>query len=269
MTSFVAFFESLPLPLAAVSVVGGFVIVSVALARLVHRFGPREMMREHNELTGFTFAVVGVIYAVLLGFIAIGVWERFTSAEENTFVEASGLMAAYRDASAFPEAARIRSDLRAYTRNIVVRVWPAMHEAQERTLNDSRAELLAKEIAEVRPRDERESSLQQHMIASIASSYAAREQRLTEDATGLNGVMWTVVIIGGFITVAFTYLFAFKDSMMQTAMIGTLALLIGLVIFLTMSLDYPFRGAISVSPEAFERALVTYDTIDRVPDTYR
>jgi hypothetical protein len=49
---------------------------------------------------------------------------------------------------------------------------------------------------------------------------------------------------------------------MQTAMIGTLALLIGLVIFLTMSLDYPFRGAIRVGPEAFERALTVFDQID-------
>jgi hypothetical protein len=81
--------------------------------------------------------------------------------------------------------------------------------------------------------------------------------------------MWTVVILGGFITVAFSYMFAFKHSAMQTAMIGTLALQIGLVIFLTMTLDYPFRGAISVSPEAFERAIVTYDTIDRVTRGYR
>jgi hypothetical protein len=74
--------------------------------------------------------------------------------------------------------------------------------------------------------------------------------------------MWFVVLAGGFITIAFTYLFGFRQTVMQTAMIGTLALLVGLVIFLTMSLDYPFRGAIRVGPEAFERALTVFDQID-------
>lgn len=267
MSSFVSFFEGLPLPLAALGVVGGFIFISVAFARIVHRFVPRELLREHNDLTGFTFAVVGVIYAVLLGFIAIGVWERFSSAEENTFTEAQNLATVYRDAAAFPEAAQIRRDLRLYTSDIVKKAWPAMREGRESVMNDAEAERVANQIGELRPRNVRESNLHQQMLAAIEASFAAREQRLTEKATGLNGIMWTIVILGGFITVAFSYLFAFKDSMMQTAMIGTLALLIGLVIFLTMSLDFPFRGGISVPPEAYERALVTYDVVDNLVQT--
>lgn len=263
MTSFVAFFEGLPLPLAAVGVVGGFTIISVALARVVHRFVARDILREHNDLTGFTFAVVGVIYAVLLGFIAIGVWERFSAAEEHTFTEAQALVTVYRDAGAFAESAPIRKDVRAYTRDIVEKAWPAMRSATDSAVNDVEAECVARRIGALRPKDARESNLHSQMLAAIDVSFAAREQRLTENATGLNGIMWTIVILGGFITVAFTYLFEFKASAMQTAMIGTLALLIGLVIFLTMSLDFPFRGNVSVRPEAFERALVTYDVIDR------
>jgi hypothetical protein len=263
LSGFVAFFEGLPSPIAALAVIGGFIVVSLALARLVNRVVPLELLREHNDLTGFTFAVVGVIYAVVLGFIAIGVWERFATAEAGTYVEASGLTAAYRDADAFPEAAAIRRDLRVYVSDVVERAWPRMATGSTSTVNDAEAERLAHDVGELHPRDARESNLQQHMIQSVGASLAAREQRLTEDATGLNGVMWVVVILGGFITVGFSYLFGFRHSTMQTAMIGTLALLIGLVIFLTMSMDYPFRGAIRVGPDAFERALVTFDAIDR------
>jgi hypothetical protein len=42
---------------------------------------------------------------------------------------------------------------------------------------------------------------------------------------------------------------------MQQLMIGSLSLMIGLVLFLVMALDFPYRGSISVEPEAF-RALL-------------
>ena len=46
----------------------------VVFHRLVHV----EVRRAHNELTGFTVAVISVTYAVLLAFIAIATWESFT-----------------------------------------------------------------------------------------------------------------------------------------------------------------------------------------------
>jgi hypothetical protein len=46
--------------------------------RLVHV----DIRRAHNELAGFTVAVISVVYAVLLAFIAIATWESYTTAEE-------------------------------------------------------------------------------------------------------------------------------------------------------------------------------------------
>lgn len=262
MSTLVAFFERLPLPIGAVVVVGGFVILSVLFARWSRRFAPADMLAQHNELTGFTFAVVGVIYAVLLGFIAIGVWERFSAAEEVTFREASNLATVYRDAASLPEGVSIRRDLRAYAHDVIDRGWRSMQYGNVSDATESEADGIAREVNGLTPHGARETNLHAQMIDAMAASLAARDERLTEDATGLNGVMWTTVIAGGFITVAFTYLFGFKESSMQAAMVGTLALLIGLVIFLTMTLDYPFRGTVHVGPDAFERAVKTFDTID-------
>ena len=258
----VAFFERLPLPIGALVVVGGFVLFSVLFAKLSRRFAPADLLREHNELTGFTFAAIGVIYAVLLGFVAIGVWERYASAEEATYREASDLTVVYRDAATLPESAKLRRDVRAYTQAIITRGWPAMQSGSVSDVTETSAERIARDINKISPHNVREANLHEQMIDAMAGSLAARDLRVTEDATGLNGVMWVTVLLGGFITVGFTYLFGFKVSLMQTAMVGTLAFLIGLVIFLTMSLDYPFRGHIHVRPDAFERALSTFDTID-------
>jgi hypothetical protein len=48
---------------------------------------------------------------------------------------------------------------------------------------------------------------------------------------------------------------------MQQLMIGGLSSLIGLVLFLVIALDFPFRGSIAVQPEAFRALLESFNAI--------
>jgi hypothetical protein len=52
-----------------------------------HRVG-LERLTSNNEIAGFKFATVGVIYAVLLAFAVIVVWEKFRDAETAVLQEA-------------------------------------------------------------------------------------------------------------------------------------------------------------------------------------
>jgi hypothetical protein len=246
----------------AVFVIGGFVVLSVVLGRVASALVHHDMLREHNDLAGFIFAVVGVTYAVLLGFIAIGVWERFAAAEDRTYDEASRLTAIYRDAGEFSGGASVRRDLRAYVENVVKVGWPAMRRGEVDRDTELQAERVAFAVETLVPKTPQAIDVHQQMLVALDASLADRDARLSEDAHGLNGLMWTVLLAGGFITIAFSYLFGFRHSWMQAAMIGTLALLIGLVIYLTMGLDFPFRGSITVPPDAFERALSDFALVD-------
>ena len=62
-------------------------------------------------------------------------------------------------------------------------------------------------------------------------------------------------MIGAFVTIGFTSLFGFRRDSMQYVMIGALALLIGLVLYLAIAMNYPYRGAVTVDPKAFHTAL--------------
>ena len=83
-------------------------------------------------------------------------------------------------------------------------------------------------------------------------------QRLTIDFMGINAIMWGVLLAGAYVTVAFTYLFGFERTVMQQLMIGGLSLIIGLVLFFTLALYYPFRGSIAVGPGAFRELLADW-----------
>ena len=69
-----------------------FLIVLPGLAMtctvlLRRRFG-LERLKVNNEVAGFKFATVGVLYAVLLAFAVIVVWEKYSEAE-NTVADRS------------------------------------------------------------------------------------------------------------------------------------------------------------------------------------
>ena len=58
-------------------VVGGACLAAVLGLVLVQRLVPMTIREEHNDVAGFIYAVVGVIYAVLLALVVIATWEEF------------------------------------------------------------------------------------------------------------------------------------------------------------------------------------------------
>jgi hypothetical protein len=248
-------FEALPLFALAVVVVGGFVAISMFLGYVFERLTPQSVRRQHNDLAGFILAVLGVVYAVLLAFVAIGVWERFEAAEARTYDEASNITVVYRDAGSFAQGQQLRHAIHKYVEILIGDEWPRMR-AGERS---SEARVLVESIdASVRAlavTSPRLQNIQSQMLSAMETALADRDMRLSMDATGINSVLWVVLLLGALVTVAFTYLFGFQHTVMQQVMIGMLSFLIGLVLFLTLAFDYPFRGDVSIGPDAFENAL--------------
>ena len=60
---------------------------------LIRRWVGVDKLAKNNEIAGFKFATVGVIYAVLLAFTVIAVWEKFSDAQ-NAVADEAGAMAA-------------------------------------------------------------------------------------------------------------------------------------------------------------------------------
>ena len=120
------FLASLPLWLAAVLVVVLPTAAAMSGPILIRRRFSLERLTTNNEIAGFKFATVGVIYAVLLAFAVIIVWERFSDAESAVTQEAGAAATLYRlAASADPESVAMRNALDGYLEAAIERDWPA------------------------------------------------------------------------------------------------------------------------------------------------
>src|SRR5438034_11731620 len=67
--------------------------------------------------------------------------------------------------------------------------------------------------------------------------------------------VWLVILVGGVITVSYTYFFGMKNIKAQYMITATLAVTITLILFLIYVLDHPFAGTSKVSTEPLKQIM--------------
>src|SRR3712207_5433929 len=124
-----------------VLVVCGASIVAVVGLALVQRLVPATIREEHNEVAGFIYAALGVIYAVLLALVVIAVWEEFGRARITVESEANALAEVFWLAHQLPEPERHRLQelARSYAEEVVGEEWPLMEQGRAPLMEHTRA----------------------------------------------------------------------------------------------------------------------------------
>ena len=122
------FLTTSPTWVAALLLVGVLTLAAMAGPILVRRRWALERLKTNNEVAGFKFATVGVLYAVLLAFAVIVVWEKFTEADDRVAAEAGAAATIYRlaDGMGGVPGAELRAAITAYLRGAVDEDWAAM-----------------------------------------------------------------------------------------------------------------------------------------------
>jgi hypothetical protein len=247
-----------------VLIVGASVLTAVAVLNLVNRLISTSLRETHNDVAGFIYAVLGVVYAVLLAFVVIAVWEDYEAARDTTVREADELADIFFLAHRFPqpERTRIQELARSYARVVVDEEWSLMEEGRAsprawETLDELRAT-----IQDYEPRTGAGQVLYGEELGSLNELGDARRDRLIEARMGIPEILWAVLVFGGVITVGFTYLFGLRNTLAHTLMVAALTAILTLVLFTIGALEYPFSGSLRLEPLAFEVALDRFDTSD-------
>jgi hypothetical protein len=239
------------------AVIASIVLISCAALVVFHHLVPVKLRRAHNDVVGFSIAVTGVIYAVLLAFIAVTTWETYRKADDAVAGEANYLGDVYRNTLGVPEALAVplREHLNRYADTVILREWPAQQDGRlgEESWREGWNTLadFHYDLARFRPANAGEAVLQAQLLRSLNSLYDARRIRLLAAGEHVTPVVWWIIALGAMITISFTFLFGALNLKMHIAVTGMVAASVAIVIVLMVVLDYPFRGSLSVSNEAF------------------
>lgn len=242
-------------------------VVLLALTGLVtvRRFVPRERLSQHTDVAGYVYAVVGVIYAVILAQVVVAAWDEYRDARDVAASEASAVLNLDRLSRVWPDPQRgqIRLALTDYARNVIEIEWPAMEAGNYR--------FAAQPVTMARLWTTYDQVAQSP--AGVSANYAASLEQLDnlDDARrsrfllgefNLPQTMTFTLLLGGIVTVGFSYLFAVASGWIHGLLTASLAVLVALLLLLEFQLQTPFAGADAIEPTAMQLVLTELTTGD-------
>lgn len=253
------YLSSLPLWLGTLLVV--IIPTSAAMIGtvIVRRTVGLERLTSNNEIAGFKFATVGVIYAVLLAFAVIVVWERFSDAETAVLQEAGASATIYRlSPGPVPDAVAIRNALSNYLDLTIEKDWPRM--AGEDASEDVRKALDDLYLAAIRASSATggSSAVYSEIFKQLDTLTQCRRTRLQLAAGVVPSVLWLVLVFGAFLTVGFTFFFGTENLSAQVLMTGILSTIVFMGLLVIISIDHPFTGPVHIDSEALSRVLTDF-----------
>jgi hypothetical protein len=253
---------------AVVFIVLMAVLVSLIGLALVRRLAPIDELAQHIDVAGYVYAVIGVIYAVVLALVVIAAWEEYRDAREAADDEASAVLNLARAANGWPAGDRdtVETALTAYARQVVDVEWPAMARgdfgptAETVTVNQ-----LWQALNEADESAAAKSASYEVALQQLDDLGAARRNRLLLGEEGLPMSMAVILIIGAVVTVGFAYLFAIANGRLHALMIASLAVLVTLLLLLQFQLGTPFQGVSAIGPTAMQLVLAEIDSDAGLP----
>jgi len=243
------------------------VLVSLAGLALVRRMMPISDLAEHTDVAGYVYAVIGVIYAVVLALVVIAAWEEYRDAREAVADEASAVLNIARAANGWPTGDRdeVATALIAYARHVVDDEWPAMARGDFGPTADTITMNQLWQALNEADESAAKSASYEVALQQLDNLGQARGNRLLLGQEGLPMSMAVILIIGAVVTVGFTYLFDVDNGRLHALMITSLTVLVVLLLLLQFQLGLPFQGVSAIKPTAMNLVLAEIDSVGGIP----
>ena len=239
----------------------GFSIGGLALFR---RYRLPKLRFGHSDahFSGAMLASIMVFYGLALALTAVHVWETYEDVETVVTREAAFVAILWHDVSQYPEPTRsqLQAGLKEYTDYTIHQAWPMQHRGILPVAGINRLDRFQATLAQYEPRTEAMKVLAAETLRAFDDMLEVRRRRLDAVEVHLPAVMWLVVLAGAAISLLSSFYFPVEDHRVHAAQVTLLAVLIGVVIFMIVALDRPFRGDLSIKPAAFE---MTYEQLMR------
>lgn len=208
----------------------------------------------HNDIVGYYFGAITVLYGITLGLLMVDAWSTFTETEGKVDREAGALAALYLDISHYPDPSRhlLQDDLRDYARQVIDTSWPQQRRGIIPEGNFVTLAVVAYDLAAFEPVSNEQKDLHEESYRQFNELVQCRRSRLLSVTAGLSGALWGLVLLGAGINIAVTWCFHLHNQRMHFWLTVLISSLLGLMIFLLAAMDHPYLGKISVSSEPFQ-----------------
>lgn len=220
---------------------------------LVRRLVGVETLRSFNEVAGNSFQVVGTFYAVLLGLIVVDAMTGMSDLRGVIEQEANAVADVYILSRGLPEAEqkKIQELTAGYVDTVIDEEWDAMRHGKVSAKAIVQMNELWNTIIDFKPTADDQKDIRQMCLERVSELGDSRRARLIFGSQGVSPELWTVLVVGGLLTLGFSYFLGLSSVIGQTLMTVVIASTLALNVYLVFLFGYPFSGAYRIEPEGF------------------
>ena len=247
---------NLPVPWMALVIFLATYLIAGGVYLIVTRLAVNERAKAFKAVSPGMLPPLGILFALLVGFIAVEVWSNYDKAKAAVATEASALRAVVLLAGAFPEqqSTRVYALINRHIETAVNKEWPEM--AQQRVslsiLPTALIEALHDTLA-LKPADDNQRAAQPEMVKALNTALDARRQRIVISESAVGRVKWVCILLQGLCTLV-AIAMVHSDNRRACAIVLTLfATGVALSVLLIAAYDRPFTGEISVGPQLLKQ----------------
>ena len=198
-------------------VVGTFVFLSVAGLLVVRHFVPHSRLKIQHDVADPILGAVGAVYAVFIAFVVVTVWQSFDKSSSNVEMEANYMADVYRDAEPFSQDFRqkVGDLLREYRQTVVEDEWQTMQTGKMSPKVENIMRQIWTLYSNYQPKTPTEQSFFDESVRKLNSFRELRRQRLMDSKSGIEPLLWFVLVGGAIATISFTFLFGAENLKAQ------------------------------------------------------
>ncbi len=228
--------------------VGGMVLLTMGGVLLARRLFPRLTDSQFEPVADSLRVVYELIFALILAFVIAAVLDEMGNAESTVASEATTIGELVRSNDAFP--ADVREDLdwavQLYVRAVAEDEWQAMKDGDPSPRAIAALEGMHAEYRGIEPEGAAQTEAYSQALDDLREVGAQRRERLDIAAAELPTMLRVLVVVGLVLLLVLEY----RPHLSRVAglvFMGTLAFVVTSAFLLTVVLDYPFAGQVSVS----------------------
>ena len=229
-------------------------LAGLVLARHLLPLPRRKELLDASTRVNAIFAAIRSVFTILLAFSVVIVWQQYNSADATVQREANYLGDIYWNANQLPSSQRqqMQELARSYAQVVINEEWAMMEQGEHSTRVDKIMRELRETNNEFEPRTSTEEMLQREELTRINDLANERGLRLHANREGIPLMLWIVLISGGVVMVAFTYLLEMRAFWIHALSVVTLTAILALVSYTIYTIDSPFGQGVRLGPEALE-----------------
>ena len=247
-------FHLSPIILFTVCVVSPMILSFIGLC-VFRKLIPSHFVNQSHDVTGPFFSTLGTVYGIFLAFIVsthlAGILEHID--QSGSGGKYLGNLYFATRAIAQPSQDQIRQLLRNYRNSVVTGEWKTMSRGEANPDTEKILEQIGYAYMHCKVAEGFDSSFLNQSIQDLFSMTGLRASRIDDSSSGLLPTLWIVLLLGGMATVGFTFLFGAHNFKAQAVMTMLLTGVICMSIFMIITLDFPFTGAETLSPDSLQR----------------